>query len=117
MQTLLKYKLSLTQKHIVITYGYNFLVEKWVRKTSEKSTKITPITSNETITIILEIQMDSVDAFTHYQRAFSLSFLLNNKKGTQCSKSVAKEDSELKKDILSIPFWYFVDTKTVTGCN
>ena len=48
--------------------------------------------------------MDSVDAFTHYQRAFSLSFLLNNKKGTQCSKSVAKEDSELKKDILSIPF-------------
>ena len=67
--------------------------------------------------MMLEIQMGSVDAFKHYQNAFSLSFLLNNKKDTQCSKLVAKEDSELKKDILSIPFWYFVDTKTVIGCN
>ena len=48
--------------------------------------------------------MDSIDALRHYQCAFSLSFLLNNKKDTQCSKLVAKEDSELKKDILSIPF-------------
>ena len=28
LQTLLRYKLSLTQKHIVISYNYNFLVEK-----------------------------------------------------------------------------------------
>ena len=55
---------------------------------------------------MLEIQMGSVDAFKHYQNAFSLSFLLNNKKGhTKCSKLVAKEDSELRKKI-SYPFHF-----------
>ena len=49
--------------------------------------------------------MNSIDAFKHYQRAFSLSFLLNNKKDTQCSKLVAKEDSELRKKI-SYPFHF-----------
>ena len=101
-QTLLRYKLSLTQKYIVITHCNNFFK---LRNISYKHLRtITASTSNEIITIILEIEMNSIDAFKHYQRAFSLSFLLNDKKDTQCSKLVAKEDSELKKDILSIPF-------------
>ena len=49
--------------------------------------------------------MNSIDAFKHYQLAFSLSFLLNDKKDTQCSKLVAKEDSELRKKI-SYPFHF-----------